>query len=273
MYAYCVGELRMSEDGAYRRITAARAARRFPAIFEAVAKSRLHLTAVSLLAPHLTEDTAAELLAAATHKSKSEIERLLAERFPRADMLAWVAAIPTAPAPRSDEQHASGWAADQLAPGRVAEELRPGSDVGGEPADQLVPERVDEPPMSQVPGTAEHQHAPGHVDVPPVPGRAGEHSRVKPLSPQSFAIQFTASRNGHDKLRYAQEPLGHQVSAGDIAQVYELALDALIPQLEQRKFAATERPRTGPRGTATTRCIPPTSGAQSGSATGFRARS
>ena len=73
MFAYCVGELRLSEDAAFKRIKAARAARRFPAIFEALAAGRLHLSAVVLLAPHLTEETVDELLVAATHQSKSGI--------------------------------------------------------------------------------------------------------------------------------------------------------------------------------------------------------
>ncbi|MGH7730155.1 MAG: hypothetical protein ACRENJ_02795 [Candidatus Eiseniibacteriota bacterium] len=64
MFAYCVGELHLSEDAAFKRIKAARAARRFPAIFDAVAHGRLHLSAVVLLAPHLTEETAEDLLAA-----------------------------------------------------------------------------------------------------------------------------------------------------------------------------------------------------------------
>src|SRR5437870_3407703 len=46
MYEYCVGELRLSEDAACKRICAARAARKFPAIFYAVADGRLHLSAV-----------------------------------------------------------------------------------------------------------------------------------------------------------------------------------------------------------------------------------
>ena len=86
MRAYCLGELHLSEDAAYKRIQSARTARDFPAIFDAVAEGRLHLSAVVLLAPHLTEETTEEmankLLAGATHKSKSEIERFLAERFP-----------------------------------------------------------------------------------------------------------------------------------------------------------------------------------------------
>src|SRR5574342_738218 len=68
MFAYCTAELHLSEDAAFKRIHAARAARRFPAIFAAVAQGRLHLSAVVLLAPHLTEDNAADLLAAAVHK-------------------------------------------------------------------------------------------------------------------------------------------------------------------------------------------------------------
>jgi len=70
MFAYCVEKLHCSEDATYKRIQAARAANRFPAIFDLVADRRLHLSAVCLLAPHLTEDTAGELLAAATHRAR-----------------------------------------------------------------------------------------------------------------------------------------------------------------------------------------------------------
>src|SRR5712671_4841750 len=81
MHAYCVDKLRLSEDAAYKRIRAARAARQFPAVFAAVAEGRLHLAGVCLLAPHLTVENAEELLAAAEHRRKSEIEELLAQRF------------------------------------------------------------------------------------------------------------------------------------------------------------------------------------------------
>jgi len=132
MFLYCVQELRLSEDAAAKRIQAARAARRFPAIFVALAQGRLHLTAVGLLAPHLVEETAAELLAAAAGKTKAEIERLLAERFPKSDLLTWVAAMPAAASEPPAGEHApahvddpqvvgnSGAGAPQPAPGRVA---------------------------------------------------------------------------------------------------------------------------------------------------------
>ena len=85
MHAYCVGELRFSDDAAYKRIQAARAARRFPQLFAAVEDGRLHLTAVRLLAPHLTAENADELISAATHNRTVDIETWLARRFPSAE--------------------------------------------------------------------------------------------------------------------------------------------------------------------------------------------
>jgi len=94
MFAYCVGELRLSEDAAAKRLRVARVAQRCPGVLAALAEGRVHLGGLLLLAPHLTPQTEAELLAAATHKSKSEIERLLAERFPCLDVAATLEAIP-----------------------------------------------------------------------------------------------------------------------------------------------------------------------------------
>jgi hypothetical protein len=86
MHGYCVRVLHLAEDVAFKRIRAARAARRFPRIFSAIADGRLHVSGVVLLAPHLTDDNADELLAAAEHKSKAELEILLARRCPRPDV-------------------------------------------------------------------------------------------------------------------------------------------------------------------------------------------
>jgi len=211
---YCVGELRISADATFKRIKAARAARRFPAIFAAVAEGGLHLSAVVPLAPHLSEDTADELLAAARDKSKAEIELLLAERFPRPHVLAWV----------------EGSSAEQRAPGPVE--------------DRAVPGKAGDPP---VPEPVLSEQAPGPVR--PL-------SRVTPLAAQSFAVQFTLSRSAHEKLRYAQELLGHQIPSGDLTAVFERALDALIGQLEKRKLAATPRPRRNGRPSTDPRHIP-----------------
>ncbi|PYM52803.1 MAG: hypothetical protein DMD77_28705 [Candidatus Rokuibacteriota bacterium] len=108
MFAYCVQVLHMSEDTAFKRIRAARTARQFPAIFEAVADGRLHLSAVVVLAPYLTEENATELLAGATHKTRAEIEWLLAERFPRPDLPERIEALSDLPAPNLSAGPAAG---------------------------------------------------------------------------------------------------------------------------------------------------------------------
>ncbi len=87
MFGYCVGELRMSEDAAKKRIQAARAARQFPVIFELLSVGRMHLSGVCLVTPCLTPENAESLLAAASDRTRAEIEQLLAERFPRSEAL------------------------------------------------------------------------------------------------------------------------------------------------------------------------------------------
>jgi hypothetical protein len=128
MYAYCVGELGLCEQAAFKRIRAARTARQFPAIFAAVADGRLHLSAVVLLTPYLTPENADELLAAAAHQNKSQLEQLLAQRFPRPDVPAQIQALSASPT----------LGAAQLSPGTVAQ-LAPAS------MDQLSPGTVEAP--------------------------------------------------------------------------------------------------------------------------------
>jgi hypothetical protein len=208
MHAYCVDQLHMSEDAAYKRIQAARAARRFPVLLTALAEGRLHLAAVCLLAPHLTPENLEELLAAATHRRKSEIERWLAERLPRPELPAM--AIP----PLANQQ---------LAPGQVdmPEAVR---DAVGE----LVPDQVEAPAARPEPA---------------------------PPSAKRFALP-PVGRGTYDKLRYAQALLSHAIPSGDVAQVLDRALDALIEKTEKRRFAATNRPRAGRGSTSNTRHVP-----------------
>jgi 5-methylcytosine-specific restriction endonuclease McrA len=108
MLRYCIGELGMSEDEAKKKIQVARAAQEFPALLDALAEGRVHLTGLRLLVPHLKPETVDELLAAATHKSMDEIERLLAARFPRAGVAASVTLIPSTTPSLAVAEGASG---------------------------------------------------------------------------------------------------------------------------------------------------------------------
>ncbi len=85
MVGYCVKVLGMAEQVAFKRIRAARAARAFPVVLEAVAEGRLNLSAVVLVAPHLDEANAAQLVAEVSGRSQSEIAVVLARRAPKPD--------------------------------------------------------------------------------------------------------------------------------------------------------------------------------------------
>jgi hypothetical protein len=85
MFAYCTERLHLSEAEAYLRIAAARASRQHPPLLAMLADGRLHLSGLVKLAPHLTPENRDELLRRATHRSKGQIEELIAETAPRPD--------------------------------------------------------------------------------------------------------------------------------------------------------------------------------------------
>jgi 5-methylcytosine-specific restriction endonuclease McrA len=209
MFAFCVEELRLSEDAAYKRIQAARAGRKFPALFGAVAEGRLHLTAVFRLAPHLTAENVEELIQEATHRPKVEVEAMLARRFPAPEAsapLQVVRAIPCPPRP-------------QLVPGPVQEIGAGDAELVLEPVGETAPDV--QLPMERVDGT---NAAPAILP-----------------SPDRYLLQLAIGKATHDKLRHAQALLAHAVPSGDVAVVLDRALDALIGHLEKRRFGTRAR--------------------------------
>jgi hypothetical protein len=52
------------------------------------------------------------------------------------------------------------------------------------------------------------------------------------VAPERYALQVTIGQRTHDKLRHAQALLGHSVPSGEVAEVFDRALDALIVRLE-----------------------------------------
>jgi hypothetical protein len=97
LFTYCVQRLHLSEHAAYLRIEAARLARRFPMILDRLSDGSLHLTAVTLLGPHLTAANHLELLESARHLSKREVEVLIARVRPQPDVPSIVRKLPVVP--------------------------------------------------------------------------------------------------------------------------------------------------------------------------------
>ncbi len=99
MFSYCTERLHLSEGEAYLRIQVARATRKHPVLLHMLGDGRLHLSGIGKLAPHLTFANTDELLKRAIHRSKREIEELVAELQPRPDIPASVRKLPARPAP------------------------------------------------------------------------------------------------------------------------------------------------------------------------------
>ena len=94
MFAFCTETLHLSEAAAYLRIAAARASRKHPVLLTMLASGRLHLTAIARLAPHLTPENRDRLLERAVHRTKRQVEELVAEVAPRPDVPARVRKLP-----------------------------------------------------------------------------------------------------------------------------------------------------------------------------------
>ena len=97
MFTYCTEVLNLSEHEAYLRIAAARASRKYPMLLAMLSDGRIHLSGIGKLAPHLNDANSEEVLARAAHKSKREIEELVAALAPKPDVPASVRKLPTRP--------------------------------------------------------------------------------------------------------------------------------------------------------------------------------
>ena len=225
LFIYCTQVLHLSEHAAYARIEAARAARRFPMLLDAIAIGALHLTAVTLIAPHLTPDNADRVIAAATHKTKREVEELVAALRPQPPVPSSVRKLPQTT--QSHSRHTAGVHAE--IPGSHSE-----ADIPRAAA--LVVE------------------ASGAGEVRPSAQRE-PHAAIRPLAPEQYLVKFTASRATHDKLREAQALLRHQVPSGDLAEVFDRALTLLLTELRKVRHAATSRPRSRHRSSHTGRHV------------------
>jgi hypothetical protein len=218
LFTYCCTVLHLSEPAAYNRIEAARATRRFPVVLPMLAEGALRLATVRLLAAHLKAEN--HQLAAAAGKSKREVGELLVRYFPRPAVPSSVRRLPAVRAlPAPTTAAAGAPAAASAGHSDVTLAIQTSSVT-------LVPD--------------------AERTLPPPPARR---PLVKPLAPDRYEIRFTASAQTREKLRQAQDLLRHAVPTGDLAQVIDRALTALLKELARKKFAATERPRAS-RGTA-----------------------
>ncbi len=260
LFTYCTQVLHLSEHAAYKRITAARVVRGIPAVLEALRKGDITLTTISLLAPHLTPGNGVELVAAARHKSKRDVEQLAAALAPKPDVPASVRKLPTRSATRQcgrpgDTTQARARPSTESGAGTSPKTALAAAECAETAIERREPRTQCATPES-APATVKKTDGP-QQEIPAAPVHAPARPAViAALAPERYKIQFTASREVHDKLRRAQDLLRHAIPDGDVAAVVERALTLLVEELERRKLAAVKRPRLRTSMTSTTRSIP-----------------
>ena len=172
LFVYCRDALGLSEWESYNRIEVARAARRFPVILDLLAEGSVNLTAVWLLAPHLTPGNHREVLGSARGKRKPEVEEIVARLSPRPDVPASIRRLPTS---------------------------RPAS----------VPLAAPEP-ASASPAATPVCDADALIPVPPAHPLPVGPVAVTPLSPDRYKLQLTIGGDTLEKLRLAKDMLGRR---------------------------------------------------------------
>jgi hypothetical protein len=278
MFDYCTRALHLSEAGAYRRITVARAARQHPMLLPMLRDGRLHLSAMAALVSRLTAENRDTVLARATHASKRQVDELLAELEPRPDAPSRIRRLPETRNPagtdgvrRADTGTggATGVGTGQPAntdshnpsarssPGcpvvAGVEGVRSAAAVRGEI--ELSPGRVDLSSSTAVPlapeGPASEFLAPS-VERPRT-------AAVETLSPGRYKVQFTASAALRDKLERLAAHMRAAGHDGDLAAVIDAAVGEKLERIEARRFARTAAPRkalASTEATPSTRHIP-----------------
>lgn len=203
LFQFCTQLLFMSEHEAYLRMTVARTARRFPVIFEMIERGELHLSAVAKLAPCLEDENHRSLLAAAAHKTKREVEEIVAAKSPKLDVALSIRPL-KAPFERS---------------------------------------RTSSAPPEPVASTSAPLFASRSVEERPAPKPEPPHHTMTPLAPDRYAIRFTASARCRDLLERAQDLMSHRSPKADPGEIIEEALAVLVERLEKEKFKKTSHPR------------------------------
>jgi hypothetical protein len=77
-----------------------------------------------------------------------------------------------------------------------------------------------------------------------------------PLAPERYKLQFTISRETHEKLRRVQALGRHVNRSGDPAAIFDRALTLLLQDLERRRCAAATSPRASRETLGGSRHIP-----------------
>ena len=204
LFAYCTQALHLSEDAAFNRIRAARVAAKWPIVLDMIADGSITITAVRLLSDALTDTNHLELLRVARHKSKRDVEEIIAELRPQ-------------PA--------------------VSPSIRKVVTPAAAPVGSLA---VGAPLLAR---TSAGPDEPCCAEPSPQPALVAKPASVAPLSADQYKIRFTISKATHDTLRRVQDLMRQTNPTGDPAVIFDRALTLLVDHLEKAKLGKATRNR------------------------------
>jgi hypothetical protein len=232
LYAYCIYELRLSEDAAVSRVTAARLARQFPVLLDAIASGELHLTGLLMLGPHLTSENHADLLERAKHRTKKEIAKLVRLLDPLPEVPARIDVL----GPERPNPSRATWA-DYVTSFNPVRELTPGDRprewAGAAPAEVSAPARTSEAPELSA------------------PARTSESTELSALAPAAvplrYKVQFTATDEYVALVERARALLSHGERPATVDAIQLEALRVFVAQLEKKRGGAREVRKEAPQ--------------------------
>src|SRR6185295_6279883 len=207
LFSYCTQALRLSEDAACNRIEAARACRRFPLILDRLASGSLSLTSIRLLSRHLTAENHEAVLEKARHRTRREIDVLVAELAPRPDLPSTVRKLPCFTNPRATLSGLGPAPSSGLAPTQSSgpgPTQSSGHGVAQQSAHGLAMTTVPSA-AATAPPPPDARRATPSLAIAPMPSPSAQPTAPRPIvrasAPERYRMQFTIGEATHEKLR------------------------------------------------------------------------
>ena len=223
LFNYCVEGLHLSEDAASTRIAVARLCRRYPRLLRMLGSGELSLTAARTLGPHLTEENHEAVLSRAAHQRREGIEMLVARMSPQADVKTTIRRLPSPVVVLEPE---------------TVEERTLFADPDVLPAIERAGPQTSVTVIEAVPEAGGTLGA--HVGVSVCVPRKPEKATMKALSPERYRVQFTIGQDTHDAVKRLQALMRRENPGGDVAAIFEQAVQLLLEKVEKAKLGRTK---------------------------------
>jgi len=212
LFAYCTRVLGYDEADAFRRIRAARAVNRFPAIVPLIEEGKISVATIAVLSPYLKPENYRAWLAAAGGKSRREVEAMIAARYPQAERPDYLRRFPQssvhfAPPPPPHALEAIPSSSPQPSPSTAAANA-PDS---GENLETLSP------------------------TPPPGGSRPHEWQAIVPVSLERIRIGFDAGIAVMGLINRARQLLRHKYPEGRLEDVVREALEMLLDRKDPQR--------------------------------------